>query len=122
LGFEIEEEEKKMKKQFGKLSKAEQEKIESKYHQMKPEEFDELMSEAKQHTPDTVRLPSQLVEALKILAELEGEPRYQTLVRKWIEERLQQEAKLALKLSKMPLQEVVAVLKRHVEKKSPVQA
>jgi len=111
-----------MKKQFGKLSKAEQEKIESEYHQMKPEEFDELMSEAKLHTPDTVRLPPELVEALKILAELEGEPRYQTLVRKWIEERLQQEAKLALKLSKMPLQEIVAVLKRQITKKTPARA
>ena len=58
-------EEKEMKKQFGKLSKATQEKIEVEYHQMKPEEFEETMSRAKRHTPNIIRLPPQLVEALK---------------------------------------------------------
>jgi hypothetical protein len=33
-----------MKKEFAKLSKAEQEKIELEYHQTQPEEFDDLMA------------------------------------------------------------------------------
>jgi hypothetical protein len=61
-----------------------------------------------------IRLPNQLVETLKAMAGLEGEPHYQSLVRKWIEERLQQEARLALKLSKMPLPELIAALNLHV--------
>jgi predicted DNA binding CopG/RHH family protein len=91
VGSESEEKEKKMKKQFSKLSKAKQEKIELAYQHMKPEEFDEPMSQAKRHTPAAIRLPAQLVEALKAVADSEGEPVYQTMVRKWIEERLQQE-------------------------------
>ncbi len=80
-----------MKKQFAKLPKAKQEKIESKYHQMKPEEFDEQMSQAEHHTPDAIRLPPELIETLKTVAESEGEAEYQTMVRRWIEERLRQE-------------------------------
>jgi len=84
-----------MKKQFGKLSKAAQEKIELEYHQMKPEKFDKPMSRAKRHTPTTIRLSPQLVERLKAVAKSEGEPEYETMVRRWIEERLQQEIRLA---------------------------
>ena len=80
-----------MKKHFGELPKAEQEKIELEYHRMKPEEFDEQMAQAKRHTPDTIRLPAELVETLKTVAESEGETEYQTMVKRWIEERLQQE-------------------------------
>jgi hypothetical protein len=36
-----------MKRQFAKLSKAEQEKVESAYHRMKPEDFDEPMARPK---------------------------------------------------------------------------
>jgi hypothetical protein len=43
-------EEKEMKKQFAKLSKAEQEKVELEYHRMRPEEFEKAMSQAKRHT------------------------------------------------------------------------
>jgi len=105
-----------MKKRFGALSKTEQERIELEYHHMDPEAFDEPMSKAKKHVATTIRLPPDLVEALKVMAELEGEPGYQSLVRKWIEERLEQEARLALRLSKMPIQEVVAALNRQVTK------
>jgi len=84
-----------MKKQFGKLSKAARAKIELEYHQMKPQEFDETMSRAKRHTPNIIRLPPQLVEALKAVAESEDEPSYEAMVKRWIEERLQQEMKLA---------------------------
>lgn len=108
-----------MKKKAGKPSKAEQEKIELEYHRMNPEDFDELMKQAKRHTPAAIRLPAHLIEALKMMARLEGEPRYQTLVRRWIEERLQQEARLALKLSRMPLAEVVAVLEPQASRKLP---
>jgi len=80
-----------MRKRFGKLPKAERERMEAQYHRMKPEELDEVMSRAKQHTPSAIRLPRQLVQTLKIVAESEGEPEYQTMVRRWIEERLQQE-------------------------------
>ncbi len=80
------------------------------YHQMKPEEFDELISQARPHTPGAVRLPPKLVEAVKMVAESEGEPRYQVLVRRWIEERLRQEARLAVRLSRG--------LKRQITKKT----
>ncbi len=40
-----------MKKQFAKLSKSEQEKVEQKYHQMRPDEFDHLMRQATKHAP-----------------------------------------------------------------------
>ncbi|MGH9768710.1 MAG: hypothetical protein ACREAB_14870 [Blastocatellia bacterium] len=103
-----------MKRRFSKLSKAEREKKEMEYHQMKPEEFDEQMSRAKRRSPSVIRLPPRLIEALKTMAELEGEAEYQTLVRRWIEERLQQEARMALRLSKMPIPEVVSVLKRQI--------
>ena len=81
-----------MKKKFAKLSKREQAKVESEYHLMKPEDFDENMSAATRHSPNAIRLPSRLVKKLKTMAKVEGEAEYQTMVRTWIEERLQQEA------------------------------
>jgi hypothetical protein len=45
-----------MKKQFAKLSKAEREKVELEYHGMKPEDFDAVMSRAKPHAPEAIRL------------------------------------------------------------------
>jgi predicted DNA binding CopG/RHH family protein len=88
-------EEKTMKKQFGKLSKSEREKIETQYHRMSPQDFNERMSRTKRQSPGAIRLPSKLVEILKTLAESEGEPEYQTMVKRWIEERLQQETSTA---------------------------
>jgi hypothetical protein len=44
-------EEKEMKKQFGKLSKKKQEKVEARYHDKSPQEFDAIMSEAVLHRP-----------------------------------------------------------------------
>jgi hypothetical protein len=117
LGAEAKEE-KKMKKRFAKLSKAEQAKVELEYHQMKPQSFDNLMSKSKRYAPQAIRLPPDLIEPLKTIAELEGEPDYQDMVRNWIEERLQQEARLALKLSQKRLPKKVAALKRQVTKKS----
>ena len=46
-----------MKKQFAKLSKAEQEEIETAYHNMDPQEFDDLMSRAKLHRPNAKSRP-----------------------------------------------------------------
>jgi hypothetical protein len=40
-----------MRKQFAKLSKAQQGKVESEYHRMKPEDFDEAMVRAKTVRP-----------------------------------------------------------------------
>lgn len=84
-----------MKKQFGKLSKPQREKIEAQYHQMSSRDFDKRMSRAKRQSPGAVRLPVKLVENLKTLAESEGEPEYQTMVKRWIEERLRQETSSA---------------------------
>jgi hypothetical protein len=42
-----------MKKKFAELSKAEQAEIEAAYHNMNPQELDELMSHAKLHRPRT---------------------------------------------------------------------
>jgi hypothetical protein len=80
-----------MKKQFGKLHKRQQEKIEGQYHQLKPESLNERMSQATRHSPAALRLSPKLVQSLQSLAESEGEPGYQTMARRWIEERLQQE-------------------------------
>ena len=88
-------EEKKMKKRIGKLPKSERQKIEAQYHRMKPEPFDKPMSDARRHSPGAIRLPRELVETLKIVAESEGEPEYQAMVRRWIEERLRQETSTA---------------------------
>ena len=81
-----------MKKKFAKLSKREQEKVEAEYHRMKPENLDELMSAAARKTPNTVRLPNRLVEKLKTVAGRHGKAEYQTMVKAWIEERLEREA------------------------------
>jgi hypothetical protein len=109
-----------MKKKFGKLSKEEQEKRESEYHRMKPEEFDRLMTRARRYTPYAIRLPAAWIEGLEAMAELEGEPGYHTMVRRWIEERLRRESRLALRLSKMPLPKITALLKWQVPKKTRV--
>ena len=111
-----------MKKQFAKLTKAEQQEIELQYHEMKPGDFDQLMSRAKRHTPSAIRLPSQLVDTLKAMAKLEGEPRYQAMVRRWIEERLQQETDLAVKLFQHPPTKLPRVLKRQSMKRSQARA
>ena len=81
-----------MKKQFSKLSKVEQEEVEQAYHQMNPDEFDELMETAEHHVPSVIKLPSRLVAKLQSVAESAGETEYQTMVKRWIEERLQQES------------------------------
>lgn len=100
MGAQIKEEEKEMKKEFAKLSRLEQEKVELEYHRMQPEEFDKLMAGAKPHSPDVIRLPQRLVETLKSVARTEGEPEYETMVRRWVEERLRQETRQAPKSSK----------------------
>lgn len=79
-----------IRKQFRKLPKDQKEGVETEYHRMKPEEFDGMMSRAKRHTPIAIRLPQRLVRILKRVARSEGELEYQTMVRRWIEERLQQ--------------------------------
>jgi ribosomal protein L29 len=95
LGVETEEKEKTMKRKFANLSRKQQERVEFEYHRLKPEDFDETMSAATRHSPNAIRLPSRLVAKLKTVAELKGKSEYQTIVRAWIEERLQQETKPA---------------------------
>jgi hypothetical protein len=84
-----------MKKQLAKLPESERQKIEAEYHRMSPSAFDDRMSRAKRQSPGAIRLPSKLVENLKALAESEGEREYQTMVKRWIEERLQKETSTA---------------------------
>lgn len=105
-----------MKKRLSNLSRAEQEKIELDYHQMDPAEFDTLMSQAKTCTTASLRLPGELVERLKVIARLEGERGYQSLVRKWLSERLEQETQRVLRLSEMPLKEIVTILEGYQTK------
>jgi hypothetical protein len=45
-----------MRKKFSELSPSEQEAIELEYHQMDPEDFDEMMNEAEWHVPQVDRL------------------------------------------------------------------
>jgi len=47
-----------MKKQFGKLSKAERQKIESEYHRLKPREFNKSMSRAIPQKPSAINRSS----------------------------------------------------------------
>lgn len=82
-----------MKKNFGKLAKSARAKVEAEYHRMKPEELNEVMSRARSHSPDAIRLSSRLVRRLKTVAESEGEPEYRTMVQRWVEERLRQASK-----------------------------
>ena len=96
MGSETEKEEEEVIKNFSSLSKSEQAKIELAYHQMKPEEFDDRMSKAETHATASVRLPGELVDRLRVVARAEGERGYQSMVRKWIHERLQQEARMSL--------------------------
>jgi hypothetical protein len=98
----------------------EQEKIESEYHRMKPKELDQLMTRAKRYSPPAIRLPAAWIDRLEVMAELEGELGYHTMVRRWIEERLRQESRLALRLSKMSPPTIAAVLKRHALKKTGI--
>jgi len=109
-----------MKKKFGNLSKDAQEKREAEYHRMKPQEFDQLMARPKRYSPPAIRLPSAWLDRLAVMAELAGEPDYHVMVRRWIEERLRQESRRALRLSKMPLPKVAAVLKRQAPKKTRI--
>ena len=82
-----------MKKKFSKLKKSEQAKVEADYHRMKPEELDAVISRAKPHSPDAIRLSPRLVRKLKTVAASEGESEYRTMVKKWVEERLRQTSK-----------------------------
>jgi len=98
LGLEAQEKEAKemnAKKRFEKLSKSEQRNVELEYHGMKAVKFNELMSTARLHTPTAIRLPEKLIETLKTFAESAGERQYQTMVKRWIEERLRHEVKTA---------------------------
>jgi len=83
-----------MKKKFSALSKKGQAKVEAEYHRMKPDGFDALMATASQHTPNAVRLPVRLVKKLKTVAERKGRVKYETMVKTWIEERLQEEVRV----------------------------
>ena len=105
-----------MKKQFAKLSKTEQEKVEAWYHEQNPENFDDLMRRAKTHSPDVIRLPPQLTATLKTLAKKEGEPEYQTMVTRWLKERVQKEVRAASKSSKKRERSRGSGLERQVAK------
>ena len=70
MGFETEQKENAMKKQFAKLSKAEQEKVELEYHHMKPKDFDEALTQAKSHKPETRPALSARVKQLRRSAPL----------------------------------------------------
>jgi hypothetical protein len=80
-----------MTRHFRKLPKAQREAVETEYHAMNPRVFDEAMARAKRHSPAAIRLPRQLVQRLKTVAKAKGEAEYQSMVRRWIEERLKQE-------------------------------
>lgn len=85
---------------FAKLSEVEQKKVELEYHRMKPDELEGVMSRGTHHSPSTIRLSSRLVKKLKLIAANEGETEYQTMVKKWVEERARLEAGLTRKSTK----------------------
>jgi hypothetical protein len=89
-----------MRKRFANLSRTEQEKVEAWYHEQNPLQFDDVMRRAASHSPDVIRLPPRLTATLKKLAKREGEPEYQIMVTRWLNERVQKETSSAPKLSK----------------------
>jgi len=95
LGIEAEAKDKTMKSKFARLSKKAKERVEAEYHRKKAEDFDEIMSAAVRQSPNAIRLPNRLVVKLRVVAKRKGEPEYRKIVRAWIEERLEQENKLA---------------------------
>jgi len=101
-----------MRKQFARLSKAEQEELQEWYHQQSPQEFDNVMRRASTHSPNIIKLPAGLTATLKSLAKKEGEPDYQTMVTRWLRERVEKEARPAAKLSKKRKRNSLAT-KRH---------
>ena len=106
-----------MRKQFGKLSKTEQEKVEiAWYHEQSSREFDDVMRRASSHNPDVIRLPARLTATLKKLEKKEGEPEYQLMVTRWLNERVQKEARSGSKLSKKSKPKRGPDLKRQVSK------
>jgi len=84
-----------MKKKFAKLSKSQQAQVEAEYHQMRPKDFDEIMSRASHETPTALRLPTRLVEDLQRFAERQGKSDFRKMAKTWIEERLRKEANAA---------------------------
>jgi hypothetical protein len=82
-----------MTMKFAELTKSERAKVEADYHRMKPEELDAVISRARPHSPDAIRLSPGLVRKLKTVAKSEGEPEYRTMVQRWVEERLRQRSK-----------------------------
>lgn len=84
-----------MKKKISKLSKKEQEGVEAAYHQMKPADFNGAMTTSVRRSPNAILLPNRLARRLRTVARLEGKGDYQTMVKTWIEERLQRKAKIA---------------------------
>ncbi len=108
-----------MKKRIRDLSAVEREQLEEAYHQMSPADLDELMAHATRYLPVMFHLPEALVERLEALAEVSGESQYQTMICRWIEERLQQETRLALRVSKQAKPKAIAVLARRAPKKAP---
>jgi hypothetical protein len=83
-----------MKKKFSELTKLERARVEADYHRMKPEELDDVMSRARSHSPDAIRLSPGLARKLKTIAESRGEPEYRNMAKKWLEERLRQTTKV----------------------------
>jgi TFIIF-interacting CTD phosphatase-like protein len=88
-----------MKKQFSRLSKVEQERVEAWYHKQNPNQFDDVMRNGSTHTPNLIKLPTGLAATLKSLAKKEGEPDYQTMATRWLKERAAKETRPAAKLS-----------------------
>ncbi|MBI1761039.1 MAG: hypothetical protein HYR56_06335 [Acidobacteria bacterium] len=107
-----------MKKQIRELAAVERAQLEEAYHQMNPADLDELMAHATSYQPVLFHLPEALVTQLKALAEVTGESGYQTMICRWIEERLQQEARLALRIAKQAKPKAIAVLARRGAKKT----
>ena len=106
-----------MKKQFARLSKTEQHKVQDWYHQQNPQEFDDLMRRASTHSPNVIKLPAGLTATLKNLAKKEGEPDYQTMVTRWVRERVEKEVRPAARSSKKPRRKRVSA-KKHKKHKS----
>ncbi len=59
----------------------------------KPQDWEEVepFSAAK---PTSIRLSAKLIEELQMLAEIRGERSYQTLLKKWVSERIAYEIEL----------------------------
>ena len=71
-----------MKETTGPIVEGRKAKVDRRYHRMKSEDFDAVISSAAEDSLSAIRLPTELVRSLKRFAESEGGPEYEAMDRR----------------------------------------